>query len=279
MKTVEYATIKNTVKALFLEACIAPDPGAVRAVQQAYEGETLPHAKEIMRQLCENNRIAAEKAIPACQDTGMAVVLIDLGQDVHITGGFLETAVNEGVRAAYEEGWFRKSVADPLTRANTQDNTPAVLHTRIIPGDRIMICALPKGFGSENMSQIRMLKPSDGRDGIVDFIVGTARQAGGSPCPPVVLGVGIGGTFESSALLAKRQLMRELSKPHPDPEIAAMETEIKQKINALGMGPMGLGGACYCLAVHIEKYPTHIAGLPVAVNYCCHMLRHKTAVL
>jgi fumarate hydratase subunit alpha len=279
MKTISCDTIRDTVRELFLAACNRPNKDVVSALQKAHREERVPHAREILRQLCENNRIAIEEGIPACQDTGLAVVMIDLGQDVHITGGFLEIAVNEGVRDAYKQGYFRKSVLDPLTRINTQDNTPAVLHTRIIPGGDMIISALPKGFGSENMSQIKMLRPSDGKEGIVHFVVQTARQAGGSPCPPVILGIGIGGTFESSALLSKRQLVREVGSRNPDPELAAMETEIKEKINSLGIGPMGLSGDCYCLATHIAKVPTHIAGLPVAVNYCCHMLRHKTAIL
>lgn len=251
----------------------------MQLLETAQQKESLPHAREILRQLCENNRLALAEHIPACQDTGLAVVLLELGQDVHVEGGYIEDAINEGVRAAYKDGYLRKSVLDPLTRQNTGDNTPAVIHTRIVPGELLKITAMPKGFGSENMSQIKMLKPSDATEGIVDFVVQTAQQAGGSPCPPVVLGVGIGGTFESCALLAKRQLLRNPGQASQDAQLAAMEQEIKERINALGMGPMGLGGKTYCLAVHMAKQPTHIAGLPVAVNYCCHMLRHKEAIL
>ncbi|MGI6152359.1 MAG: fumarate hydratase [Christensenellaceae bacterium] len=279
MKDISVDTIRDTVRALFLAACIRPGEDVDAALLSALDAETVPHAKEILKQLIENNRLAEAENIPACQDTGMAVVMADIGQDVHITGGFLDDAITEGVRAAYQEGYFRKSVLDPISRVNTKDNTPAVIHTRIVAGDNLSITVLPKGFGSENMSQLKMLTPSDGKQGIIDFIVETAKDAGGSPCPPVVLGVGIGGTFEYAALLAKRQLLREIGSKNPDAGLAEMEEQICGEINALHMGPMGLGGQTYCLAVHIDKYPTHIAGLPVAVNYCCHMMRHKTAVL
>ncbi len=261
-----------------MRATNAPDEGGMRLMRQAEQRESLPHAREILRQLNENNRIAIAEDTPACQDTGLAVVFLDVGQEVHVTGD-LYAAVNEGVRRAYADGYLRKSVLDPLTRQNTGDNTPAVVHTRIVPGDSIHITAAPKGFGSENMSRVAMLKPSDGAAGVAEFLVECARSAGGSPCPPVVLGVGIGGTFESCALLAKRQLLRPVGQPSSDAQLARMEAGVKERINALGMGPMGLGGQTYCLAVHMAKEPTHIAGLPVAVNFCCHMLRHASAVL
>ncbi len=279
MRYIHADDIRDTVQKLLLSACIAPDGEMMRAVCGAREQESIPHAKEILRQLVENNEIAREENIPACQDTGMAVVMLDIGQDAHVKGYYVEDAVNEGVRQAYAEGYFRKSVLDPLTRVNTGDNTPAVIHTRIVPGENIKITVMPKGFGSENMSKLKMLNPSDGKEGILDFIVGAAKQAGGSPCPPVVLGIGIGGTFESCALLAKRQLLRRPGSANPDPELAEMEWEAKSRINALKMGPMGLGGDTYCLYAHIGKEPTHIAALPVAVNFCCHMLRHATATL
>lgn len=279
MRDISCEKITNVVKDLFLRATNAPDAGVMRLLQEAEERENLPHAREILRQLCENNRIAVAENTPACQDTGLAVVFLDIGQDAHVTGGELYAAVNEGVRRAYADGYLRKSVLDPLTRINTKDNTPAVIHTRIVPGENICITAAPKGFGSENMSRVAMLKPSDGAAGIAEFLVESAKLAGGSPCPPVVLGAAVGGTFESCALLAKRQLLRPVGQPAADETLHRMEAEVLERINALGMGPMGLGGKTYCLAVHIAKEPTHIAGLPVAVNFCCHMLRHAACTL
>lgn len=279
MKIISAELIEQTVFELFSEACIKPDDAVERELEAAEKKERTPHAKEILRQLIINNRIAANKTIPACQDTGMAVVMLELGQDVSVRGGFLDDAVNKGVARAYGEGYFRKSVLDPITRENTGDNTPAVIHTKIVRGDKLKITCVPKGFGSENMSAIAMLPPSAGERGVIDFIVSTAVNAGGSPCPPVILGVGIGGTFEYCAYLAKEQLLRPLNKPSEDPKLAEMERECKRLINELDLGPMGLGGDTYCLAVHIAKTPTHIAALPVAVNYCCHMLRFATATL
>lgn len=279
MREISCDKITDNVKELFLRATNAPGAGVMHLLQEAEQRESLPHAREILRQLCENNSIAIAEDTPACQDTGLAVVFLDVGQDVHITGGELYAAVNEGVRRAYADGYLRKSVLDPLTRLNTKDNTPAVIHTRIVPGKNISITAAPKGFGSENMSRVAMLKPSDGAAGVVEFLVESARSAGGSPCPPVVLGVGVGGTFESCALLAKRQLLRPVGQPAADSELSRMEAEVLERINALGMGPMGLGGKTYCLAVHMAKEPTHIAGLPVAVNFCCHMLRHASDII
>lgn len=279
MKTIDAKDITAALRNAFLTACIAPGEDVACALRKAQEAESSPTGCEILRQLLENNSIAKEENTPSCQDTGMAVVYLDIGQDVHIANGYVEDAVHEGVRQAYAEGYFRKSVLSVLDRVNTGDNTPAVIHTRIVPGDSLKIIAMPKGFGSENMSVIRMLKPSDGRDGIIDFIVEAARNAGGCPCPPVVLGVGIGGTFEKAAEMAKRQLLRSLGSVNPNETLAKMEAELKQKINALGIGPMGLGGDTYCLGVHIDQYHTHLAGLPVAVNFCCHALRHCEVVL
>lgn len=279
VRNISCRAVEDTVRRLFLRACTVPPREVRDAMAQHAETETVPHAKEILRQLVKNNEIALSQQIPACQDTGMAVVFADVGQDVHLVDGDFTQAINEGVRRAYEDGCFRKSVLDPLTRVNTKTNLPAVIHTRIVPGDSVTLTAAPKGFGSENMSRVAMLKPSDGRDGIKDFIVSAAKQAGGSPCPPVVLGVGIGGTFESCALLAKRALLRPLGQPSAHPDIAALEQELTDELNALDIGPMGLGGDAYCLAVHIDTEPTHIAGLPVAVNFCCHMLRHETEVI
>lgn len=279
MKTIDSNDITAAVRQAFLTACIAPRTDIDRAIMEAIRSERSAVGREILQQLIENNRIAKEHCIPSCQDTGLAVVYLDVGQDVHIQNGYLENAVQEGVRRAYADGYFRKSVLTPIGRVNTQDNTPAIIHTRIVPGDRLTVIAMPKGFGSENMSAIRMLKPSAGREGIVRFVLETVREAGGSPCPPVVLGIGIGGTFEYAACMAKRQLLRPLPEKNPDADLAELENELKQQINALGIGPMGMGGDTYCLAVHIGQYPTHLAGMPVAVNFCCHALRHCEVVL
>jgi fumarate hydratase subunit alpha len=246
----------------------------VAALRQAAEQERSPFGRESLRQLVENVQAAGELNLPLCQDTGMAVVFIDVGQDAHITGGPLPAAVDRGVRRAYRDGYFRASVLSPLERVNTRDNTPAVLHTRIVPGDRIHLTIAPKGFGSENMSRLEMLTPSAGIDGIKEFVVDTVRRAGGNPCPPVVVGVGIGGTFERCAGIAKRALLRKLGEPSPDSAVAKLEAELLERINGLGIGPMGLGGVVTALAVHVETHPTHIAGLPVAVNMQCHCARH-----
>jgi fumarate hydratase subunit alpha len=255
-----------------------PGRDAIDAIQSAWAEETCPPAKEALRQLVENANVARQTGMPYCQDTGMAVVFIDLGQDLHIEGS-LPDAIHAGVRQAYDQGFFRKSVKDPLTGINTEDNTPAVIHYNIVPGDQVRICVAPKGFGSENMSHIAMLKPSDGIKGIHQFILDSVRSADGSPCPPVVLGVGIGGTFELCALIAKKQLLRPIGSVNDDEVLAQMERELKDEINSLGIGALGFGGPHYCLAVHIAKYPTHIAGLPVAVNFQCHAARHASVIL
>jgi fumarate hydratase subunit alpha len=278
MRTINSDIIKQAVSRLFLSACQMPGHDALDAIECAHANETCPPAKEALRQLVENAQIAQQTGMPYCQDTGMAVVFIDLGQDVHINGS-LADAVNEGVRQAYESGYLRKSVRDPLSGLNTGDNTPAVIHYRVVPGDKVRIDVAPKGFGSENMSRIAMLKPSDGLNGIRRFILDSVRMAGGSPCPPVVLGIGIGGTFELCALMAKRQLLRAIGSVNEDETLALLEAELKQQINALGIGAMGFGGPHYCLSVHIATYPTHIAGLPVAVNFQCHAARHANITL
>ena len=278
MRTIEAADITEAVKDLFLSACRMPGPDVLGAISSAYEREACTPAKEGLRQLLLNAQIAEETLMPYCQDTGLAVVFLEIGQDVHINGA-LKAAVNEGVRLAYDEGYLRKSVLDSITRENTKDNTPAVIHYDIVPGDALKIAAAPKGFGSENMSKIAMLKPSDGLNGIKQFIIDSVKAAGGSPCPPVVLGIGIGGTFEKCALMAKKQLLRDIGSTNPDPFLAELETSLKNEINALGIGAMGFGGSNYCFAVHIEKYPTHIAGLPVAVNFQCHAARHASVTL
>jgi fumarate hydratase subunit alpha len=278
MRTVSGNIITQAVSQLFLSACRMPERGALAALESALSDETSAPAREALLQLVENAQIAQQTGMPYCQDTGMGVVFIDLGQDVHIEGS-LPDAIHAGVRLAYEEGYFRKSVRDPLSGKNTGDNTPAVIHYDIVPGDRVRISVAPKGFGSENMSRIAMLKPSDGVNGIRQFILDSVRAADGSPCPPVVLGVGIGGTFELCALMAKKQLLRSIGSVNEEESLSQMERELKEEINALGIGALGFGGSHYCLAVHIAKYPTHIAGLPVAVNFQCHAARHASVTL
>lgn len=278
MRNIKSQEITQTVRKLFLSAGRMPGEDALGAIKSAYKNETCAPAKEALRQLMENAKISAETSMPYCQDTGMAVVFVDIGQDVHIDGN-ITTAINEGVRQAYADGYLRKSVLDPITRKNTADNTPAIIHYDIVEGDKIDITVAPKGFGSENMSRIAMLKPSDGVSGIKNFVVDSVKLAGGSPCPPVVLGLGIGGTFEKCALMAKKQLLRNIGSHNEDPLLADLESQLKQDINVLGIGAMGFGGSNYCLAVHIAKYPTHIAGLPVAINFQCHAARHAHATI
>ena len=263
--------------------CISANRNLPKDLQQRIRncaaGEDWPMAKEILERITENFEIAEERRVPICQDTGMACVFLKVGQDVHIEGN-LEEAVHEGVRRGYREGFLRKSVVrDPLDRVNTGDNTPAVIHYEIVPGDRLEITVAPKGFGSENMSAIKMLKPSDGLAGVVDFVVQTVREAGPNPCPPIVVGVGIGGTFEKAAFLAKKALLRDVNSSNPAPFYQDLEQKLLERINALGIGPQGFGGGTTALGVNIETYPTHIAGLPVAVNIGCHVTRHESEVL
>ncbi|OPY59598.1 MAG: L(+)-tartrate dehydratase subunit alpha [Pelotomaculum sp. PtaU1.Bin035] len=249
-------------------------------LQKAYEQEISPNGKEIIRQLLMNAGIAREERVPMCQDTGCAVVFVDLGQDVRIVGGDFYEAINEGVRKGYKEGYLRKSiVSHPLERKNTGDNTPAVIHTKIVPGENLRITVAPKGGGSENMSAVKMLKPSEGVEGVKKFVLEVVKAAGPDPCPPVVVGVGIGGTFEKAALLAKEALLRDLGEKSKHPDIAKLEEEILTEVNKLGIGPQGLGGRTTALAVHIEIFAAHIASLPVAVNINCHAARHKEIVL
>lgn len=269
--------LRDAVYRLFRKACVVPCADALAAVERAKKEET-GAALEVLRQITENAKIAEATGLASCQDTGMAIVYLDIGRDVHVTGDVTE-AVNEGVRRAYRDGNFRKSVLSALDRVNTGDNTPAILHERIVEGDRIRIVAMPKGFGSENMSAVGMLKPSDGVEGVCDFITECAKRAGPNPCPPVILGVGIGGSFEYAAYMSKRALLREIGSKNPDERLDGLEKALKDRINALGYGPMGLGGRNYCLAVHIEEFPTHLASLPVAVSFCCHALRHAECVL
>ena len=275
IRTVDVKEITENIREMCIAAnhVLSPDMG--RALNRAVRSEESPLGRQILGQLEENLEIAAEEMIPICQDTGMAVIFLEVGQDVHLEGGILEDAVNEGVRRGYADGFLRKSVVkDPLIRENTKDNTPAVIHTRIVPGEEVKITVAPKGFGSENMSRIFMLKPAEGIEGVKQAVLTAVKDAGPNACPPMVVGVGIGGTFEKCALLAKEALTREAGSHSSVPYIKDMEEELLEKINKLGIGPGGLGGTTTALAVNINTYPTHIAGLPVAVNICCHVNRH-----
>lgn len=279
MREITAEAITAAVRDLCVDANRVLPADLEALIQQRAQEEGNGTAQSILCDLCRNLDAAREMAIPICQDTGMAVIFAEVGQDVHICGDF-EAAVNEGVRQGYVQGLLRCSVVrDPLRRGNTEDNTPAILHTRLVPGDKLTLTVAPKGFGSENMSQIKMLKPSDGLQGVKDFILKVVEDAGPNPCPPIVVGVGIGGTFDKAALLAKKALMRNTNVRNADPFYADLEEEMLQKINALGIGPQGVGGKTTALAVNIEKMPTHIAGLPIAVNINCHVTRHKTVEL
>ena len=275
VRSVNVELLTQNIKEMCIQANHYLAPDMDKAMRDAHEKETKPLAKQILGQLLENLEIAGEDMIPICQDTGMAVVFLKIGQDVHFEGGSVEDAVNEGVRQGYQEGYLRKSVVgDPLLRVNTKDNTPAIIHYELVPGDRVEILVAPKGFGSENMSKIHMLKPADGVEGVKEAIVNTVREAGPNACPPVVVGVGIGGTFEKAAILAKKALTREIGTHSELPHTKELEEELLAKINEIGLGPAGLGGDTTALAVNINTYATHIAGLPVAVNICCHVNRH-----
>ena len=280
MREVDVSQITAAVCDMCIESTHTLSEDMEAAFTKAVEEEGSPLGKLVMDQLQENLHLARTEQIPICQDTGMAVVFLRLGQEVHLTGGALKTAVDEGVRRGYDRGYLRKSVVgDPIERVNTGDNTPAVLHCEIVPGDRVEITVAPKGFGSENMSRIYMLKPADGLEGVKNAILSAVEEAGPNACPPMVVGVGIGGTFEKCALMAKHALTRDLREESPIPYVRALEREMLEKINALGIGPGGLGGTTTAMAVNIETYPTHIAGLPVAVNICCHVNRHAVRVL
>lgn len=280
MRTVHTDRIKEAVKEMCIEANLALSKDVEGRICSAGKTETSELGQKILSQLEENMRIAKEESIPICQDTGMAIIFLELGQEVHLTGAYLEDAINEGVREGYAKGYLRKSVVgDPLLRENTKDNTPAIIHTKIVPGEGIKITVAPKGFGSENMSRVYMLKPADGEEGVKAAVLETVRLAGPNACPPMVVGVGIGGSFEKCALLAKKALTRNLDEQSPLPHIRAMEEELLQKINELGIGPGGLGGSATALGVNIETYATHIAGLPVAINICCHVNRHVTRTI
>ena len=280
MREISCETITEAVRKLCVRANVWLPPELAIMLECAWEGEVSPAGKAALEDIVSNYRYAAQEGLPICQDTGMAVIFADIGQDVHITGGLFEDAVNEGVRRGYELGRLRKSVvADPLRRVNTGDNTPAVIHTRLVAGDTIKLTAAPKGFGSENMSAMRMFLPSDTQEAVEDFIVDTVSRAGSRPCPPVVVGVGLGGTVEQAAILAKRALLRPTDTRSGDPYYAEMETRVLQRINALGIGPQGFGGKYTAIAVNIEPYPTHIAGMPCVVNMGCHVTRHAEITL
>ena len=280
MREIDVATITQNIKEMCIEANHFLTDDMKKVFNQAVDSEESPLGKQVLCQLKENLQIAGDDMIPICQDTGMAVVFINVGQEVHLTGGDITDAINEGVRQGYVEGYLRKSVVkDPIYRENTKDNTPAVIHFSIVPGDKVDITVAPKGFGSENMSRVFMLKPADGIEGVKEAILTAVRDAGPNACPPMVVGVGIGGTFEKCAWMAKKALTRNLDEESDVPYVRELEKEMLEKINKLGIGPGGLGGTNTALAVNIETYPTHIAGLPVAVNICCHVNRHSHRIL
>lgn len=275
MREIEASKITSAVRGLCIDANYFISEDVKAKLEEAYNNENWAIAKDILGKILENADIAKSENMPMCQDTGMTCVFIELGQDVHVTGGSIEEAINEGVRQGYADGFLRKSVVkDPLNRVNTRDNTPAVIYYDIVPGDKFKITISPKGFGSENMSKLKMLKPADGIEGVKSFIIQTVKEAGPNPCPPIIVGVGIGGTFEKAASLAKRSLLRSAFQRNSDPFYAKLENELLEDINKLGIGPQGFGGRTTALAVNIETYPTHIAGLPVAVNISCHATRH-----
>lgn len=280
MREVNVKLIEETIKRLCIEANYYIGEDIKDALNRSSIKEDYPLAKDILKDIIKNEKIARDEKVPICQDTGMACIFLEIGQDVHITGGDLEDSINEGVRRGYEEGYLRKSVVkDPIDRINTKDNTPAVIYYEIVKGSNIKIKLAPKGFGSENMSKIGMLKPSDGIDGVKKFILDTVKEAGPNPCPPMVIGVGIGGTFDKAAYLAKKALLKPIDYINESEYYKALEEELLKEINNLGIGPQGFGGLTTALGINILTYPTHIAGLPVAVNISCHATRHKEAVL
>ena len=280
MKEITFEQVVETVSELCKSANYYLGEDVIQSLKDGIAKEKSETGIKVLEQLVENASIASSNQVPMCQDTGVAVVFLELGQDVHITGGDLYQAVNEGVAKGYTEGYLRKSmVNDPLIRQNTNDNTPAVIHTKIVPGDKLTITIAPKGGGSENMSAIKMMPPSAGRQGVIDFVLDTVKKAGPNPCPPIVVGVGIGGNFEKAALLAKEALLRPVGSVNPDAELAQLEKELLEGINKLGIGPQGFGGVVTALDVHVNTFPCHIASLPVAVNINCHAARHKTKVL
>jgi fumarate hydratase subunit alpha len=279
MREIHVEEIRDSVAQICIDAAYNLSDDVLTAFDRAIETETAPGAKEILSLLKENARIAREDHIPLCQDTGIAIFFVEIGQDLRIKNGFIVDAINEGVRKGYKEGYLRKSVVDPITRKNTGDNTPAIIYTELVPGDKLKISFMPKGAGSENMSVIRMLRPTEGVEGVKNFVLECVRKAGANPCPPVVIGVGIGGDFEKAALIAKKALLRPVGSPNPRLELASFEEMLLKAVNRTGIGPEGLGGKVTAMAVHVESFPCHIASLPVAVNINCHAARHKTIVL
>lgn len=279
MKTVSVDDVTTAVRRLCIEACCILGDDVIQALEKAQATEESPIGREILACILENAQIARVDNIPLCQDTGMAVVFLEIGQEASVVGGSLEAAVHEGVRLGYQDGYLRKSVLHPITRVNTGDNTPAVIHTEIVPGDRFKITLVPKGFGAENMSRIMMFPPSAGMEGVKEFVVQRVRESGGNPCPPIVVGVGLGGTFEKAAYMAKKALLRPVGVPNSDSLLAELENELLVRINNLGIGPAGLGGRTTALAVHVNAYPTHIASIPCAVNLQCHSSRHREVEL
>jgi len=281
MREIKANQIKNKVKELFLKANYHLDQEIMHRLEEALEEETSPIGKSILQMIIKNNKIASSEEIAICQDTGLAVLFIELGQEVQITDGDFTEAINQGVREAYLEGYLRKSVVDDpvFKRKNTGTNTPTIIYTDIVPGDKIKILVIPKGFGSENMSALSMLKPADGAEGIINFVVETVRKAGPNPCPPTIIGVGVGGTADKAMVIAKKAITRKIGQHNQNEKYAAMEKEGLEKINNLGIGPAGLGGVITTLAVNIDYLPTHIAGMPVAVNVCCHAARHAEGIL
>ena len=279
MREIHVKLITEKVKALCIEANTVLGEDVVSALERGLEEEESLIGKEIFHQLLENVRVSREEGLALCQDTGLAVVFVELGQDVLMVGGDLNEAIHEGVRQGYRDGYLRSSSRDPMTGKDIGDNTPAIIHVEIVPGDRLKLAIAPKGFGSENMSRVVLFPPAAGMEGVKKFVVQRVEESGSNPCPPIVVGVGIGGTFEKAALIAKKSLLRPLGQRHPNADIAHLERELLEEINKLGIGPMGLGGRVTALDVHIETYPTHIASLPVAVNIQCHCDRHKEAVL
>jgi len=275
MREIHVKLITEKVRDLCMEANTDLGEDVLQAFDRAMEKEESPLGVEILKELKENARIAKEENVPICQDTGFAVVFVELGQDVHLVGGNLNEAIQEGVRQGYKDGYLRKSICHPFTRANTGDNTPAIIHTELVPGNKIKMTVAPKGGGSENMSRVTMLTPSDGIEGIKRFVVQRVKESGSNPCPPTIVGVGIGGTFEQAAFLAKKSLLRPLGSKNPDPELDQLESEVLTEINQLGIGPQGLGGRTTSLAVYILMMPCHIASFPLAVNIQCHAQRHK----
>ncbi len=270
--------ITKAVRRLCIEANTILGKDIIDGYRSGLEMEKSPVGKDIFRQLLENAEIAERKSIPLCQDTGLAVVFVEIGQDVHISGGDINQAINDGVRQGYRDGFLRASSRDPITGKNTGDNTPAIIHVEIVSGKDLKLIVMPKGFGSENMSRVELFAPAVGIKGIKKFVVQRVKEAGPNPCPPIIVGVGIGGTFEKAAIIAKKALLRPLAKRHPDPVVAQLEVELLEDINKLGIGPQGLGGTVTALDVHIETFPTHIGSLPVAVNIQCHCARHKTVI-